>query len=213
MIIGGAAQSRYNSNHYDNRQVVADCCSVCHKSREPRASGRVRETAMRTGRDRSSAKCEPAAAGYEPRSFHGHGPERHMQHGARAVAAMLLLFHIILLVLFASSRCNAFTPENVRQQCASQRRTLSGHAEASDEDTPDERGLEIWDSQKEQLAKALSRSMEEIEKITAHHPNLLRSSVNQTIVPKVDLLQTRLGFTRKEARRIASNQYGYYQLR
>ena len=128
-----------------------------------------------------------------------------MQHGARAVAAMMLLLHIILLVLFASSRCNAFTPENVRQQCASQRRTLSGHAEASDEDTPDERGLEIWDSQKEQLAKALSRSMEEIEKITAHHPNLLRSSVNQTIVPKVDLLQTRLGFTRKEARRIASN--------
>ena len=56
MIIGGAAQSRYNSNHCGKRQVVADCCSVCHKSREPRASGRVRETAMRTGRDRAAVR-------------------------------------------------------------------------------------------------------------------------------------------------------------
>lgn len=64
--------------------------------------------------------------------------------------------------------------------------------------------MEVWNSQKRQLAKVLSRSMEEIEKLVGHHPTLLRSNVNETIAPKVKLVQKRLGFSRKEAGRVCS---------
>ena len=119
---------------------------------------------------------------------------------------MMLPLNIILLLLCASSRCNAFTtPWHLRnaqkqQQCVSQRTTLFGH----DAESPDDNRLEVRNSQKEQLAKALSRTMEEIEIIVACNPNLLRSIVKKSIAPKVALLQKRLGFTRKEAGRVAS---------